>query len=302
MALVSRFLARVARTTGVLAAGLALAGLAQAQLSYFTATLNGGQEVPPTPSTGTGVGCFVFDASTNIISYNITYAGLTSAETAAHLHQAAAGVNGPVIVPLPLGTPKTGSAPLTAAQAAALMAGNVYTNIHTQAFPGGEIRGQLVLTPATTAFCFGDGSSGPCPCGNNSTPGNNQGCLHSGGVGGKLVASGATSLACDSLQLCASNLLGSNSIFIQGSTSPIAPVPFGDGLRCIGGTLKRLGIFGINGGNVCVGGAGTVAIHTAGGITAPGSYGYQVYFRDPAAYCTAFTYDITNAIQATWVP
>ncbi len=299
MHLIRFCLPRLAKAATALVAAACLSAVSQAQLVNLTATLSGAQETPPTPSTATGTGCFTFDTTTNTVTWNVQFSGLLAAQTAAHLHQGAPGVAGPVIVPIPNGSPSTGSASLTPAQAASLLAGNFYVNIHTNAFPGGEIRGQMLVTPAPTLICFGDGSSGPCPCGNNSVPGNNQGCLHSGGIGGKLVAQGGSSLACDTLQLCASNMLGANCIFLQGSTVPFGPVVFGDGVRCIGGTLRRLGIVGINGGGACFG--GSVPIHVAGLVT-PGTFGYQTYYRDPAAFCTAQTFNITNGVQATWVP
>jgi CHRD domain len=289
------------RLLGAAAASLALAGLAEAQLVYLQATINGAQEVPPTTSTATGTGCFTFDPSTNIISYNITFSGLLGTETAAHFHIGAPGVNGGVAVVLPTGSPKIGTAPLTAAQVAQLLAGNFYTNIHSTVFPGGEIRGQMVVIPPTTVICLGDGSNGACPCSNNSPVGNSEGCLNSAGMGGKLVASGGTSITCDTLQLCATQMTGGNCIFLQGSNVPIGPVNFGDGLRCIGGTLRRLAVVPVVAGGACLGGAGTVGIHQLGQVT-PGTFGYQVYYRDPANFCTSLTYNITNGIQATWVP
>jgi hypothetical protein len=297
----SRRLSRALRSISAIGASLALASLAQAQLVYLHATLNGAQEVPPTTSTATGLGCYSFDPSTNIISYNITFSGLVGAETAAHFHTGAPGIAGPVIVALPLGSPKVGTAALTPAQVALLLAGNVYTNIHSTVFPGGEIRGQMTVIPPTTLICFGDGSSGACPCANQSTPGNNEGCRHSGGVGGKLVASGGTSITCDTLQLCASQMLGANCIFLQGANAPVGPFAFGDGLRCVGGSLRRLGITPVSSGGACIGLGGTVPIHISGQVI-PGTYGYQVYYRDPQNFCTALTYNITNGVLATWAP
>ena len=300
----SRLLSRAARSIGALGACVVLSALSQAQLSYFSATLNAAQETPPTPSPATGVGCLTLDSSTNQISWNVTFSGLLGPENAAHIHQGAIGVPGGIIVAIPLGNPSTGTAALTPAQAATLLAGQYYFNIHSNAFPGGEIRGQILLTAAPTPFCFGDGTSGPCPCANNSAVGANEGCLHNPGVvGGKLVASGAPSIQCDNLQLCASQLLGTNCLFVQGSTAPAGPFPFGDGVRCIGGQLRRIAISPINGGNACLGGASTPStISTLGSVVAGNTYGYQVWYRDNSAYCTAFAYNMTNGVLATWAP
>ena len=300
----SRLLTRALRSVGALGACVVLSALSQAQLTYFSATLNSAQETPPTGSPATGIGCLTLDTSTNQISWNVTFTGLTGIQTAAHIHQGVVGVAGGIIVAIPTGSPSIGTAALTPAQAATLSAGNFYFNVHSTTFPGGEIRGQILPIPAPTTFCYGDGTSGVCPCGNQSAVGANEGCLHNPGVvGGKLVSSGAPSIQCDNLQLSASQLLGTNCLFVQGSTAPAGPFPFGDGIRCIGGQLKRISISAISGGNASLGGPGTPThISTLGGVVAGGTYGYQVWYRDNSAYCTAFAYNMTNGVLATWVP
>jgi hypothetical protein len=114
-------------------------------VNTFTASASGSQEVPPTNSQATGSGTFTYDPAAGTITYNFNIQGsLTSTETMAHLHRGAPGVNGPVIVPLPVGASKSGTAPFPAEEVANLRAGNFYINVHTTQFPGGEIRGQLV--------------------------------------------------------------------------------------------------------------------------------------------------------------
>jgi hypothetical protein len=119
----------------------------------YVATINSAQEVPPTGSTATGLGCFMLDAS-SMLHYDIAYSGLSAPETGAHIHgPAPAGANAGVMFPLPGGSPKVGMVgPLSAQQIADLNAGRLYVNIHSQNFPGGEIRGQILssLTPCTT--------------------------------------------------------------------------------------------------------------------------------------------------------
>ncbi|NUN16595.1 MAG: CHRD domain-containing protein, partial [Myxococcales bacterium] len=83
--------------------------------------------------------------SGNILSYNIAYSGLLGTETAAHIHTAPMGTAGPVAFPLPPSNPKIGTVTLNATQLASLIAGNLYINIHTNLFPGGEIRGQIMM-------------------------------------------------------------------------------------------------------------------------------------------------------------
>jgi hypothetical protein len=138
-----------ARTLLVLLALATLPPGASAAVTFHRVALGAANEVPPNGSPATGSAVVRFDTVTSTLSWRITFDGLIAGETGAHFHNAAAGVNGPVIVPLPLGSPKAGSATLTAGQAMALAAGEVYLNIHSSTYPGGEIRGQVLpLDPA----------------------------------------------------------------------------------------------------------------------------------------------------------
>ena len=127
-----------------LAATVAFAGPAFAE--KFKATLDGKSEVPPNTSAGTGTADIDYDAATKKLSWKLTYTGLTGAAKAAHFHgPAEVGKNAGVAVAIPGATasPAEGSATLTDAQAADLEAGKLYINVHTEANPGGEIRGQV---------------------------------------------------------------------------------------------------------------------------------------------------------------
>jgi hypothetical protein len=119
----------------------------------YAVTLDGAQENPPTGSTATGSGVIEIDTTTNNLYYNITFSGLSSAETAAHIHGfAPRGTNAGVLAPLPAGSPKSGVWNYAEAQEANILAGLTYINIHSTNFPGGEIRGQIDGPPAT---CLG---------------------------------------------------------------------------------------------------------------------------------------------------
>jgi hypothetical protein len=109
------------------------------------ATLNGQQEVPATPSTATGAFTGSYDKVTRVLTYTVTYQGLTP--SAGHIHQAAPGVNGGVIVPFTTLSPSpiTGTTTLTEANGDKLLVGETYVNLHTTAFPGGEIRGNIIV-------------------------------------------------------------------------------------------------------------------------------------------------------------
>ena len=116
----------------------------------LTGKLSGASEVPANTSAGSGPVSAKFDKATNVLSWNVSYTGLSGPAKAAHFHgPALAGANAGVVVPLTgsLDSPINGSATLTSAQAADLLAGKWYLNVHTAANPGGEIRAQVVAQP-----------------------------------------------------------------------------------------------------------------------------------------------------------
>ena len=114
----------------------------------FKATLNGASEVPPNNSVGRGELEATYNPSNRELDWRLRFADLSGTVAAAHFHgPAAAGANAPVAVALNstfVGTWQRSEVTLTEAQAADLLAGRWYVNIHTAQFPGGEIRGQLV--------------------------------------------------------------------------------------------------------------------------------------------------------------
>src|SRR5262249_47002274 len=140
----SRAMTRFMFATLAFAVSVAFAGPSFAE--KFKATLDGKTEVPPNTSAGTGTAEIDYDAATKKVSWKVTYSGLTGPATAAHFHgPAEAGKNASVAVAMPNAgsSPIEGSATLTDAQAADLQDGKYYVNVHTQANPGGEIRGQV---------------------------------------------------------------------------------------------------------------------------------------------------------------
>ena len=129
-----------------LAVGAAFAFAGPAFADKMKVTLDSKSEVPPNTSAGTGSADVDYDAASKKLSWKLSYSGLTGPATAAHFHgPAAPGANAGVKVASPnaTATPVEGSATLTDEQAADLMAGKLYINVHTAANPGGEIRGQV---------------------------------------------------------------------------------------------------------------------------------------------------------------
>jgi len=112
----------------------------------LSGTLSGAQEVPPATTAGTGTVKATFDKATSKLSYEVVYSGLSGPARAGHFHgPAAMGQNAGVASGFSNpNSPIRGEVTLTAAQAADLLAGRWYVNIHTQRYPGGEIRAQVV--------------------------------------------------------------------------------------------------------------------------------------------------------------
>lgn len=114
-----------------------------------TARLTGTQENPPNNSTATGTGVFSVDRVTRALSARVVTSGLTA--TAAHIHAAPVGSNAGVAVAFTETAPGSGiwvppaNTILTEAQYLAFVSGGMYMNVHSAAFPGGEIRGQIGL-------------------------------------------------------------------------------------------------------------------------------------------------------------
>ena len=119
-----------------------------ANMVALSTQLRGSNEVPPVMTSGGGSVDASFDTNTMQLRWKVNYSGLTGNATAGHFHgPAAVGVNSGVALGWtnPITNGMEGSATLTAAQAADLMGGRWYANIHTAANPGGELRGQMTV-------------------------------------------------------------------------------------------------------------------------------------------------------------
>ena len=129
----------VAGALGVLASCTTMSDSMYSQ----TVTLSGANEVPPVTTSATGTATVTIKPD-HSVSVKETVTGMTA--TASHIHQGAAGTNGPVIVPFTKTADNSfaaDGAKLTDAQYDAFKAGNLYVNVHSAAHPGGEIRAQL---------------------------------------------------------------------------------------------------------------------------------------------------------------
>ena len=130
-----------------LAALLAAAPAAFAEMVSYKADLKPASEVPPNDSKGSGTLTASYDTASKKLTYSASFKDLSGPATAAHFHGPAdAKANAGVVVPVSgaMTSPMKGEATLTDAQAADLAAGKWYFNIHTAANKGGEIRGQVM--------------------------------------------------------------------------------------------------------------------------------------------------------------
>lgn len=111
----------------------------------LSGTLSGAQAIPAVASSGTGSVTGTYDPNTMVLTYSVTYAGITP--TAGHFHYGDPRHTNPNRIMLlfnNVGTsPITGTATLTPMQADSLLAGRIYANLHTQANPAGELRANV---------------------------------------------------------------------------------------------------------------------------------------------------------------
>jgi hypothetical protein len=119
---------------------------ARAETITLKAALKGSNEVPPNNSPASGEATATFDTQTKTLTWTITFKDLTGPAVAAHFHgPGEPGKNAGIVLPFKSAqSPIEGTATLTDAQVADLIAGKWYANIHTAANPGGELRGQMV--------------------------------------------------------------------------------------------------------------------------------------------------------------
>ncbi len=139
-----------------MAATLSLAACSAAMMGNTTAIsakLSSANEVPVNGSAGTGMLDASFNKDTNELTWTVSYSGMTGPVAAGHFHgPAMAGANAGVALGFSgsMDSPIKGSATLTPAQAADLLAGKWYVNLHTAANKGGEIRGQATVAPKSS--------------------------------------------------------------------------------------------------------------------------------------------------------
>ena len=145
-----------------------------------------------------------------------------------------------------------------------------------------------------SAFCFGDAVGGACPCGNYGVIG--EGCANSTGTGATLAGFGHAAVAADSMILSASHCPATTPGLFFSAPNLLTGLPFGDGLRCVGGAIVRLGVVMTN----SSGHAETQSSLSAlAGLSSGDLRYYQYWYRDASSPCgTGF--NTTNALGIQW--
>jgi len=127
---------------------LALTSIAAASGRTFTTTLTGAAEVPPGDPDGTGTATITFMPGAGQVCWEIQVSGITLPATASHIHEAPAGVAGPVVIPLSAPDANgfsSGCASVAREQILEIMRDpeGYYVNVHNVDYPSGALRGQL---------------------------------------------------------------------------------------------------------------------------------------------------------------
>jgi hypothetical protein len=112
----------------------------------YSAVMSPANQVPPTPTSGTGTAEASYDPATHTLTYTLTWSGLSGPATMEHFHgPAKTGANAGIVEKLGMTakSPLKGTVELTDAQAKQLADGLWYANVHTAGHPKGELRGQM---------------------------------------------------------------------------------------------------------------------------------------------------------------
>ena len=142
------------------------------------------------------------------------------------------------------------------------------------------------LLAVGTPLCAGDGSGTACPCANFGAFG--HGCANSvDAQGAVLSGNGSISVAHDSLVLTATGLPDSTGLYFQSTGQMGTGLPFGDGVNCVAGIVRRLGVVAATGHASQFPPSGT-PISVVGNVQAGDVRYYQLWYRDAnATFCTS---------------
>lgn len=174
--------------------------------------------------------------------------------------------------------------------------GNVYDYFCSPHFAFGMTGTVTVVDEPGTSFC-------DCPaplaiCGNPGAPG--AGCANSSGSGVVLSAAGSANALVDDLTLSGVGLLPGNAALLFTGPNQInggAGTPFGDGLRCAGGQLVRIGVRIPNGAGQASWGPG---LSSVGGWSSGDTRNFQIWYRDSNGSPCGNAFNVSNGYNVTF--
>ncbi len=165
--------------------------------------------------------------------------------------------------------------------------------------PGGSVVTFAEHSLLGNAYCSGDGSASPCPCANPGGPG--EGCANSTGGGATLTGSGTASVTLDDLVLEAQGLVVAQPVLLFAGLNQIQAgngVFFGDGLRCAGGAVRRLGVRVVDAAGVASWGPG---LASSQGWLPADTRRFQAWYRDPVGTPCGNAFNLSNGFEVSFI-
>jgi hypothetical protein len=280
----------------VLSTLVTFASAAGAQVQYYS-VFDGSQA--GTSSNAGGMGWYTINTGLNTLVYFVDLHGMTTAASGAHIHgPAVPGSTGAIAFQLDPSFPMIGTWDYPQSLEAGILRGLYYVDVHTAQFPGGEIRGQIVVSPVEHCLCPID----VAPCANAD---GHDGCTNSTGSGARIWSFGMPTTTLDSLALSAVYLPPDEvGFFFMGSEQ--TGVPFGDGRQCVGPTVYRYApVLSSASGSIDLGPGIARLSRTrfppSGRIMPGQSWSFQCAYRDQAGPC-GFGANVTSALRVSFTP
>ncbi len=152
--------------------------------------------------------------------------------------------------------------------------------------------------PVGTGYCFGDGSGTACPCANPGA--SDEGCANGSGVGARLTGFGSTVASVDDLTFTGTQLIPGQPGLLFSGMNAIGGgtgLTFGDGLRCAGGGITRLGVRSANAAGEATWGPNLGSI---GGWQTGETRRFQVWYRDPAGTPCGSSFNLSHGVELTF--
>jgi len=221
------------------------------------------------------------------------------------LHDMQAGTTTWISIPVQSGQTGASLRPSISGDGAVIAFESLSGQLAGNPWGGFEIYARDCPFPTGTPYCSGIATA--CPCANGGAV--NHGCANSAvSQGASLEATGVASVTNDSVVLHVSGLPSPSTVLYFQGTNQLGGgggTPYGDGLRCAGGTLIRLGTRSTSGGSGSFGaGVGSDPLISLSGLIPPigATRQYQAWYRDNATFCSAQPFNFSNGYTIPWAP